>query len=624
MVLVRFRCIRCQHPIEVLQEMVGKKMYCPVCYLELTVPAESTIKPVDESRLYTADETPIDVREMGDRKRLMSLRCPVCHTYITVSKEQIGTNVVCPECERAVRVPESIGDKAERVLSDRQMMFGDPGTYTLRNGDIPVADHRSTNPAIRVYCRLCGTMMYASEDQIGSELTCPDCETKTLVPFRSKPVPLPPPLPSSFEGGTTFALADGSSKSMLVPVVCVLCGTRMYAGENEIGGFKTCPDCGRKTEIKAVTKSEMIQPVVSPNGGYGVSQSEIPEKTPTFRTLTDYRYVEGSLDKELYDKKKSNAPKSVQPPPFPVLYNPESSPDSENRQTAAQNANLHSPTLRQHPAAKQTALNTDHVLIKMVKRTALPKYPFLSRIFVPFLNARLWGQTVIASLLGIVGLVGGAMLPTMLSLDPLFVTVSAPFGVILIMLGLSLLANTCFSLFLWTTTGNDLPEKDDWQEYRLLESGSLTVWLFLLALLAVTPGYLLQSHTAALPEQISDWSIQNALLHLSFLTGSLLLFFPVLFLSSMESGSYFVVIAKETCRSLIDCTGVWLRFYLISLLLSALFCFIVGLVSIATNQVLVGFAVLIPVVSVFSIFYARFLGRLGWALEELARPDEEE
>ncbi|MDR2757218.1 MAG: hypothetical protein LBC20_16090 [Planctomycetaceae bacterium] len=638
--MIHFRCIRCQHAVEMSEDMIGRKIYCPVCYFEIMVPTASTVKPVDESQLYTADAVPVDVRSMEDRKQFVSLCCPVCHTNISVTKEQIGMEIICPECETKVFVPETIAEKVDRALNawardnrtwdnrtqeererdgrlwNEQPILPDPSakeTYALRDVNTSAPEYQT----IRVYCKLCGTMMYASDTQIGTELTCPDCETKTIVPARPKSIPLPPPLPSLFEGSTTFGLTGAVPQTVtgtLIPVVCSLCGTRMYAGENEIGGFKTCPDCGRQTEIKMVPKSEQIKPVISPGGGYGIGQSELPEQRPVFRTLTDYRHVEGSLDKEFYDEKSNIKKKSFLKPPN--LYNPDHSSVSET--------DIDSETLRERRVIKQAGLDVDQDIIKMVKRTPLPKYPFWNRIFVPFCDGKLLGLTITVPLLCVTGILGGALLPAILKLSALFVVVSAPFGVVVLFLGLSLLANTCYSLFLWTTTGNDLPERDDWQEYRLLESGSLTVWLFLLTILAVTPGYLLSSYVMVPLEWTSDLSIWLVLEFVLLLLSSFILFFPVLFLSSMESGSYFIVLSKETCCSLINNTGVWLRFYFVSFLLFALFCLIILIISYAIHHVLVGFSVLIPVWSFFSLLYARFLGRLGWTLEESAHQLESE
>ena len=42
---------------------------------------------------------------------------------------------------------------------------------------------------IAILCRLCGTLMHATESQIGQELTCPDCAKRTLVAPPASPKP---------------------------------------------------------------------------------------------------------------------------------------------------------------------------------------------------------------------------------------------------------------------------------------------------------------------------------------------------------------------------------------------------------------------------------------------------
>ncbi|MDR1291548.1 MAG: hypothetical protein LBK06_10140, partial [Planctomycetaceae bacterium] len=38
----------------------------------------------------------------------------------------------------------------------------------------------------------------------------------------------------------------------MIPVICSACRTRLYAGEDQVGLWKRCPDCYRLTEIRAV------------------------------------------------------------------------------------------------------------------------------------------------------------------------------------------------------------------------------------------------------------------------------------------------------------------------------------------------------------------------------------
>jgi DNA-directed RNA polymerase subunit M/transcription elongation factor TFIIS len=586
--MIHFRCVRCQHEIKVDDEKVGKKMYCPVCYFEITVPHQSTIKQVDESELYATDSKPIDVRTMTNRQKFVSLRCPVCNTNIAVSKEQIGKILTCPDCNTNVRVPDLIAEKFKLAeekwskLNQKQFNHSTPTPQT--NPDIYELNSNNTTTnftkTIRVYCKLCGTLMYASESQIGSELTCPDCATKTTVPIQPKNLPTSTPpisilLPPVFEGGKTFDLANensNSDNSLLVPVICNLCGTRMYAHESEIGNFKTCPDCGTKNEIKPVPNSEKIKPDLTTNKSYDINQSTTPEKRPVTRTLTDYRFVDGSLDKELHTK-KSNPKKSRSNSP-----------------------------LNQIP---------DKYLLADPKLPRLPKYPFLTRIFVPLTCAMLWGRTIIGISLIAGGIIFSVVLPG------LFFVISAGFGCIIVLHGLMFLADTFYTLFTVTMVGNDLPEKEDWNNFNFFEFGSIFIWLALLSILATLPGYLLLSYLNNLLEITSEYFSNNStLLSALIIYGSNLLLFPILFLSSIENNSSFAVVGKTTCRSLISCAGVWLRFYFISILMSVCCCAILITLANLTDNPLITIVLSIPAWSTSAILYARFLGRLSWTIEE--------
>ncbi len=589
---IYFRCVRCQHPVEASAENAGRKMYCPVCYLELRVPMESTVAAVDPTKLYAADAGPVDVRDMQERKSLVSLPCPICHTNITVSRKQVGTKIVCPECATSVFVPREIERKIDLATKDPGNHIlpvidsGTEGTYEVRGFDVqnPQA-HKNSFP---VYCKLCGTMMYATEEQVGGELTCPDCETKTRVPPRPRKVPKPPPLPSNFEGAATFGISgepipEAMGTGSLVPVICKLCGTRMYARESEIGGVKTCPDCGVQTEIKAVPKEQMSQPELFGGEGYGVRTDSLPPPRPAIRTLVDYRTVDGSLDQELYRPR------------------PESDLDSEElpqRKT-------------ERLALRAVGFSDDAFDAVPFERSPLPAHPFVTRIFKCFRSPDLIGRTLFSLCLVWVGYVIGTLLPGLLML------ISGAFGVFCALLGLGLMANTCHSLFHWTAVGNDVPDRDDWIEYHFVDSNVFGIWLFLVVILAATPGHLVTT-VLPTPETWGTLLLRNFFILLI----SAWLFFPVFFLSSMESGSYFSVLSLGTLRSIPYRTGVWIRFYLLTALLTAVL-LTLGYFSAKFFQgEIVFFLLLLPIFAFFGLLYFRLLGRLAWTLEELARQDQ--
>jgi hypothetical protein len=62
----------------------------------------------------------------------------------------------------------------------------------------------------------------------------------------------------------------------LIPVICSACKTRLYAGENQVGLWKRCPDCYRLTEILAVPQRFMLiadDPEAA--GGYNIQEPDV-------------------------------------------------------------------------------------------------------------------------------------------------------------------------------------------------------------------------------------------------------------------------------------------------------------------------------------------------------------
>ena len=623
--MIRFRCIRCQHPLQIDEGAVGKKLHCPVCYHTLTVPAESTIKSVDPSQLYATDEKPIDVREMRHRHEFTSLRCTVCSANIAVRKEQIGQEVVCPDCETTMLVPPDIAGRIDAALNDTldKIMLGLDNTpakdiYGFYDGNSP---QKNETGRIPVHCILCNTLMYASDEQVGTELTCPDCDTKTVVPPRSRNIPLPPSIPSNFEGGSTFGTGS-ALKEPLIPVVCELCGTRMYAHHSQLGEFKTCPDCGRRTLVKAVPTEELIQPELSGNA-YAVTAAEPPPR-PLFRTLTDYRYIDGSLDREHYDGKQPEEPKvrrMVRP------MQPVESKDWPN--------DIDVETIRQRNRQKKKKTPKTSEKKPLMFRCPLPKRPLTGGLLPPLLTWR-----VIVPLLASTGLACAAVLLGYL-LSELFLLSLGLTGFILTFWA-CLQTHFCWNMFQASTDAND--DIDEGGEFTLVGSFGLLFWMVCGSMLAATPGHLFAS---CLPGEIFTVTPDDGLvLHPPVIIRDYILlrlshvfFFPFFFLSCMEAGSYFSPVSRGTLRTFARYTGVWIRFYVLaSLLILSLDIALVGIWYLAVELFIAGpnSSILVIVsgivlgffwINFFSLLFFRLLGRLAWVLEENVRQevdDEEE
>jgi hypothetical protein len=116
--------------------------------------------------------------------------------------------------------------------------------------------------------------MYAPVEEIGRQIRCPDCHTLNLI----KPAkPSNQAARSGFTGrlGPGISPADRAADApwddeyrlqdsdrpwtsvtdATVPVVCEVCQTRMYAREDRIGEYITCPDCGRLNRVPDVDRS---------------------------------------------------------------------------------------------------------------------------------------------------------------------------------------------------------------------------------------------------------------------------------------------------------------------------------------------------------------------------------
>jgi len=172
---IRFRCRRCFARLTAAKDRAGSKLRCPRCQLMLTVPAETSAECQGaEYSLNGAGRT----SAAADRQ-YVSVACPVCKTLMHAGEEEVGREMTCPDCGTAVIVPPPRPKRPP----------GKPATaapgeiYPLREAEegssaAPPAERRY----IAVHCPVCNTLMHATEEQIGRQIVCPDCETRTLVP----------------------------------------------------------------------------------------------------------------------------------------------------------------------------------------------------------------------------------------------------------------------------------------------------------------------------------------------------------------------------------------------------------------------------------------------------------
>ena len=180
-----------------------------------------------------------------------------------------------------------------------------PRRGRLRKTELSGVNRMTNDPQetyLPVVCPLCRTRMHARLDQVGNQLTCPDCGTvcPVLPPAQARPAPkradpgeygmresgafgdptairtTPPPAAKSLplppgEGGRRPG--EGASRKVassprpqqpaVILVTCPLCHTRMHPPLSDRGKRIKCPDCG--TVVQIPTKFEVPRTKTAPD-----------------------------------------------------------------------------------------------------------------------------------------------------------------------------------------------------------------------------------------------------------------------------------------------------------------------------------------------------------------------
>jgi DNA-directed RNA polymerase subunit RPC12/RpoP len=125
----------------------------------------------------------------------LRVACPQCGSKILLAANQLGTLVTCDQCleeftaERAEDLPLETSAELDALLSTdfdavpADAVPADDGALPL-DSDLAVDEYpdrkRTTlesDYAFTMACRLCGTRVDATDDQIGQRVRCPDCHS---------------------------------------------------------------------------------------------------------------------------------------------------------------------------------------------------------------------------------------------------------------------------------------------------------------------------------------------------------------------------------------------------------------------------------------------------------------
>jgi DNA-directed RNA polymerase subunit M/transcription elongation factor TFIIS len=112
----------------------------------------------------------------------VSYLCPRCRTALTAHAEHAGQRRECPHCGKLVKVPGTPGSASTSAAASPAPTAAQPPA-PIQQGIAHIA----------VLCPLCGTRMYATRQQVGQTMVCPDCLETVAVPETSAATPAASP-----------------------------------------------------------------------------------------------------------------------------------------------------------------------------------------------------------------------------------------------------------------------------------------------------------------------------------------------------------------------------------------------------------------------------------------------
>jgi DNA-directed RNA polymerase subunit M/transcription elongation factor TFIIS len=493
--------------------------------------------------------------------RSLRFTCPQCLALLKTASAPAGTRLRCPRCQFVFQAPHEASVPRRRDV------------YPLHEtGGPSLADQAMYIP---VTCTLCHTRMYATPEQVGQTLVCPDCGRSTVVPPPAAPAKIAAP-PLVAEG---YALqqevpsspsGDRVAEAGLIRVMCPRCQTMLYGTEHQVGGKIACPDCGMLVVVPPAPPTRRPINVMAGAGeGYRLAGEDATKVAPTTPTT---------------------------PRPPPVAAAPRAAPERVVREFQPY---LH------------------HAI--------LPRRPFLSGTFAfPFSGSALFRVLLLAAwAMMACGLAAPAIqlgsFEGGLEVAPLAAG-SASLMVVAVIIGLMWFAfAAACALAIVRDTASGCDRIQNWPEMSFID------WLF-------EPLYVFNSvGISLLPGAGLAWLlVQYGKPSEVAMPVSVFLVFPFVLLSMLETNSPLGAISWPVCQTLWRAPLGWIAFYLTSaILLGAAVTVMIGAVS--ASQLWVILVAVLPLTAI-GLIYFRLLGRLAWyctdrirrAAEAEAEADEDE
>ena len=501
---LRFACPRCMSPLKARLELAGTWQRCPRCQLRVKVPEKTLLSPPIEEYALREPETPPAVPPV--------VAPPVVPPPVASASPQARASPEAPP----------VG---------------------------PVEQRSADEGLIRVQCLLCGTLMYATEDQIGQKITCPDCQVPAVV---TRPIKAPPRQYRSASEIGEYALSGRSVRSAAggpaepqdgVTVSCPVCHSQLRAGLDQVGTKIACGDCG----------TVLIVPPPPPEA-VAVQKADGPG---------EYGPAAGS-DANVWGAAPANST------PAPVAEKPRVA------------------------AAVERALELD------AERPKMPRWLFLDGTFTfPFTFGALAFTFVLATWVILPIWLGKTAIElAKVELATTFFG-SAFVGAVAVVLGTMwfALASAC-ALSVVRDTSNGCDKIETWPDLAFIDWIVEPLFLFNSISLSVLPCLGITWWTTRSVE-LTGWAA---------LSGFFL--FPIFLLSMLDKNSLLAVLSPAIFRTFWRAWTGWVRFYFLTALLMAA---LIG-VSLAAYAVGPNCAVIAVAIGlgIGWMIYFRMLGRLAW------------
>ena len=540
----------------------------------------------------------------------VSYLCPRCQTALTAHAADAGQRRECPHCGKLVKVPGTPGSASTSAAASPAPAAEHPPT-PIQQGIAHIA----------VLCPLCGTRMYATREQVGQTMVCPDCletvaipEASATTPAASRakpartsrsvppneltpsspasdnaardelklsdPVKIPanqylpknlsdmlrdatgPPAPQPGTEPTTSPSAPPDDRPVVhdeFAVKCPACDTLMYATEDEIGQRRTCPDCSSIVEItRPRPKPRRVNEVVEAD--YEGQLFTLSEPV----SLDIYRRTEAGLE--------------------PKTMGEDALRKAEQELDQRKQEEFELPAIPLWDGLFRFLPHASIIMRWLVSAALLGGVAKLALATVTWADAG--GVGWFAALLGTVAIIA------------------------LTVVGFVFIGSTCLTIIQESANGQD--HITEWPEMTPIERAADSLSVAIAVFYAILPGLILFGVTGAMGMPAGTRWI--------FLGISLYLFFPVVQLSVLESDSLTTPLSRPIVTSLSTDFLLWCTFYLMTFAIALLVALTLAPLRADLSTVVVMFLGAVWALAIF--MYYRLLGRLAWVCQ--VRPLEKE